>query len=290
MNLVSVIIPTYKRSQSLIRAIKSVLNQTYTNFEIIIVDDNSEISEIKKTKAIADKYQVTYLKNYRSKGGCGARNSGVLSAKGDIIAFLDDDDVFLSNKIDTQLRHLMATTAHATFTDYILNDQIYSSKRGIVQKRRQSGPKEILNFCVPASTSLMMVRKTAIMDVGLFDESLPSFQDLDLWYRLSKNGSIQKCEGLLTEFTIHSEERVSINLEKRIKGLHMIIEKWRGEIECSVGVKNFYNYYYRETLYNNIKYSNLSFMKKIRLYLKLNLSLGFKLKYLAVLPYYILKA
>ena len=103
MKKVSVIIPTYKGSDNLIRAIKSVLNQTYKNIEIIVVDDNDENSIFRKEneerlKSFIDDNKIIYLKHKCNKNGAAARNTGLRKSSGAYITFLDDDDYFLYNK------------------------------------------------------------------------------------------------------------------------------------------------------------------------------------------------
>ena len=98
MNLVSVVIPTYKRSNRLPIAINSVLSQTYSNVEIIVVDDNGENNHTLDTKKILQPYlkknQIKYICHQTNKGGCKARNTGAFAANGTYIAFLDDDDFY----------------------------------------------------------------------------------------------------------------------------------------------------------------------------------------------------
>ena len=106
--LVSVIIPTYKRLGMLGRAIDSVLNQTYNNIEIIIVDDNNEDSEYRKEterfmKKYDDNIEIKYVKHKQNKNGAAARNTGINNANGVYIAFLDDDDEFSPKKIELQI-------------------------------------------------------------------------------------------------------------------------------------------------------------------------------------------
>ena len=108
--LVSVIIPTYKRYDVLSRAIDSALNQTYNNIEIIVIDDNKKESEFrKKTEETMKKYEnnskVKYIKNEKNLGGAETRNVGVKNANGEFIAFLDDDDEFVNDKIEKQMKH-----------------------------------------------------------------------------------------------------------------------------------------------------------------------------------------
>ena len=100
---VSVIIPTYKRPDSLDRAINSVLGQTYPYVEVIVVDDNNPDTEGRrqteaKMASFADNLRVKYVKHEQNKNGAAARNSGAKASTGDFIAFLDDDDEFLPKK------------------------------------------------------------------------------------------------------------------------------------------------------------------------------------------------
>ena len=106
--LVSVVIPTYKRSDKIERAIKSVINQTYKNLEIIVVDDNAKNKEEReKTRNIVKKYKnVKFIENKENLGGALTRNIGIENALGDYIAFLDDDDEYVNSKIEKQLKLL----------------------------------------------------------------------------------------------------------------------------------------------------------------------------------------
>ena len=105
-DVVSVIIPTYKRPKELERAIISVKNQTYKNIEIIVVDDNAnDIEQRKSTEQVVKKYEnIVYIQNKENLGGSKTRNIGIENAKGKYIAFLDDDDEFLPNKIEQQIK------------------------------------------------------------------------------------------------------------------------------------------------------------------------------------------
>ena len=103
-NLVSIIIPTYNREKYLEEAILSIINQTYKNFEILVIDDGSKENYAER---ICNKYNnCTYL--YKKNGGVSsARNFGIKKSKGDFIAFLDDDDVWKINKLEIQLNLLL---------------------------------------------------------------------------------------------------------------------------------------------------------------------------------------
>jgi len=108
--MVSCIIPTYKRSDSLIKAINSILAQTYKNLEVIVVDDNNlddkySLIVQKKLSAIKDK-RLRYVKQKKHKNGAAARNAGIKVARGEYIAFLDDDDEWLPEKLEKQIKYL----------------------------------------------------------------------------------------------------------------------------------------------------------------------------------------
>lgn len=114
--LVSIIIPTYSRPENLCRAIDSVLNQTYSPIEIIVVDDNGEGTEFQlETERILQTYlkdnKITYLKHSVNKNGSAARNTGSRASHGDYIGYLDDDDVFLPTKIEKQVARIQEAYA-----------------------------------------------------------------------------------------------------------------------------------------------------------------------------------
>ena len=110
--MVSVIIPTYKRSDMLPRAIASVLNQSYANIEAVVVDDNNPDTEYRKhTEILMMQYEfdkrVKYVKHSKNFNGSVARNTGIKNSDGEIVAFLDDDDTFYPEKIEKQVEYLL---------------------------------------------------------------------------------------------------------------------------------------------------------------------------------------
>lgn len=109
--LVSVIIPTYKRSVCLLQTIESVLSQTYPSIEIIIVDDNGlgnkfQVETQKKLQKYIDERKIIYIPHEVNKNGAAARNTGFRASKGEYINFLDDDDVLMPEKIEKQVNFL----------------------------------------------------------------------------------------------------------------------------------------------------------------------------------------
>lgn len=109
--MISVITPTYNRAEYLGNSIESVLSQTYSDFELIIVDDNPNESEArKKTEEVIKKYsdpRIRYIRNPMNLGGAAARNRGIDEARGEYIAFLDDDDMYLPDRLDAQYKQMV---------------------------------------------------------------------------------------------------------------------------------------------------------------------------------------
>lgn len=139
--LVSVVVPTYKRQLNYIsRAIRSLLNQTYGNIEILLIDDNPLDYELSSDiKAYADGLgtdKIVYIKNEKNLGGSLSRNVGIFAAKGEYITFLDDDDEYMPQKIEKQLEFMLKTDADLSFCNMIiygLNGEVcdYRDHKGI---------------------------------------------------------------------------------------------------------------------------------------------------------------
>lgn len=225
---VSVIIPTYNRAHLVGRAIQSVLNQTYQDFEIIVIDDGSTdntediIREFQKT----DK-RIKYIKHEKNKGGSAARNTGIKAARGEYIAFQDSDDEWLPEKLEKQMR--VFENAHpevgVVYTGFlrIENDKENYIPSSWVIKKEGNIHNELLkgNF---VTTQSIVARKECFEKAGIFDESLPRLQDWELVIRLSKCYNF-KCidEPLLTSpFTPDS---ISANNDALIKAAELILAK-----------------------------------------------------------------
>lgn len=181
--LVSVILPTYNRDAFVSRAIDSVLSQTYPNFELIVVDDGSTDN----TTGVLATYGKRINVIQRNNGGVSAaRNSGIRCAVGDYIALLDSDDYWLPEKLAEQ------TTFFKSQPDALIcqTEEIWirNGKRVNPKKRHQKFSGMIFEKTLPlclVSPSAVMMRRSLIDEVGLFDETLPACEDYDLWLRIS---------------------------------------------------------------------------------------------------------
>lgn len=192
ITIVSVIIPTYKRSDTLENAIESVLKQTFSQLEVIVVDDNSEGDEFRAaTEIFMMKYEnnpkVVYLKHAVNKNGSAARNTGIKFSNARYISFLDDDDDFFPTKIEKQVQMLenssenfggICCNHNKLFGNYIYKiSNIQTVENGNYLSKLLSGESDL------AAGSTLMVRKTIFDDIGYFDESFRRHQDWEFLVR-----------------------------------------------------------------------------------------------------------
>lgn len=193
MNLVSVIIPSYNSGKFLNKAIESVINQTYKNLEIIIVNDGS----IDETEKIAKDWQeknerIKYLKHQKNRGPSAARNTGIRNSQGEYIAFLDADDIWLPQKTEIQLKEIKERNVDLIFSNWY----IWEPEKGIKVKAFDSNPiqdnrENLLNFLIKknfGNPSTSLFQKISLEKIGLFDQKLRSSEDYDLWIRFCLNG------------------------------------------------------------------------------------------------------
>ncbi|MDY6792708.1 MAG: glycosyltransferase [Thermodesulfobacteriota bacterium] len=181
---VSVIIPTYNRGWILKEAIDSVLSQHFDNIELIVVDDGSTDNTMDILDAYARDIIVLRQDN---RGVSAARNAGISCASGQLIAFLDSDDLWLSGKVSSQVDFFHSNPAALICQTEEL--WLRNGKRVNPKKRHQKFSGMIFKHCLPlciVSPSAVMMRKRIFDKTGMFDESLPACEDYDLWLRISR--------------------------------------------------------------------------------------------------------
>jgi glycosyltransferase involved in cell wall biosynthesis len=223
--LISVIIPTYNSASFVAQSVESVLQQTYENIEIIVVDDGSTDG----TEAVLAPYKdrVRYIK--KANGGpSGARNLGITEAKGEFIAFQDADDIWLPEKAALQVEHFrqnphfgVVFTGSVRFNENgLLDSNIrkgYTVPTGMVFDR-------LLTEHFVAMPSVM-VRRSCLDEVGLFEETLIGNEDFNLYLRLARKYAFGFVNQVLVRIRIH-KNNLSDNLEQmcedEIKNLEQI--------------------------------------------------------------------
>lgn len=213
--LVSIIIPTYKRSNMIENAIKSVLNQTYKNIEIIVIDDNANNPlEREKTSNIIKKYEgIKYIQNKNNLGGALTRNEGIINSNGKYIAFLDDDDIFYPTKIEKQMSLIKELEKKGKKIGMIYCDKTKYDKDNNHKKSPKINLKgnilleHMLNKM--ETTSTWLCPKEVLLNVGMF-ENVKAHQDNILLMKILGNGySIDKVKEYLVDFYIHNGDGIT---------------------------------------------------------------------------------
>jgi glycosyltransferase involved in cell wall biosynthesis len=224
---VSIIIPTYNRAHLLVRAIRSVLNQTFQDFELIVVDDASIDNTQEIVKAFGEG-RIKYIKHKENKGGSAARNTGIKLSKGIYIAFLDDDDEWLPTKLEKQIDRFRKSSDRVGLVyswAEIIDDKgnlimkFHSTKKGKVLREIFKG-----NF-IPSST--VIVKKSCFDKVGLFDESFTSCQDREMWTRIASKYEVEVVPEYLARHHRHSGFSIGTSPKKSIYGYYQYFTKFQ---------------------------------------------------------------
>lgn len=231
MYKVSVIIPTYKRSGMLCRAIESVLKQTYSTVEVVVVDDNDPYTEWRnKTMAKMERYKgdnrVKYVCHDKNRNGSVARNTGIKAASGELVTYLDDDDVYTLDKIEKQVDYLLAHPEYrAVYCGWKREGHIFMPEgEGDLSYGILSGSNIII------TNSIMMWRKDAL-DCGGWNENLRRHQEaayLLNYFRMG--GKIGRLKEVLVEFDTTDRTNVS-NPQLTESQLLYILREYKDLIE-----------------------------------------------------------
>ena len=182
MSTVSVIIPTFNRAATILRAVKSVLQQSYKDFELIVVDDASH----DETRSILEKQsdvKALYLDS--SQGVSNARNRGVAVSKGKWVAFLDSDDEWLPHKLEKQLDWVERERISVVHSEEIW---IRNGRRVNPKKKHAKCGGDIFERCLKLcliSPSAVMMRRELFEEMGGFDVEFPVCEDYDLWLKIT---------------------------------------------------------------------------------------------------------
>lgn len=185
--LVSVVIPTYKRPDKLERAVESVLSQSYSNLELLLVNDNEPNDDyskalIERTVKYKSDSRFHLLLQEKHINGAVARNFGIKQAIGEYVAFLDDDDWWEPNKLEEQIKELSSLSGDwggvsCKFTSYNADGEVISKSK---KYRDGNIYKDVLNLQSDVATGTLLLRHKCLDEAGYFDESLKRNQDIQL--------------------------------------------------------------------------------------------------------------
>ena len=233
--LVSAIVTTCRRPKEIVlRAVKSIIGQTYPHMEIIVVDDSGNDydgrDEVKKAvlglKSSTDK-ELFYFENETRSGACVARNVGLDNCRGEFVAFLDDDDEWRSDKIEKLISAFSDDTVMVYSNCLNVYDKTGERKIAHDYKEFRSGNiyPHLIKHNFIGSTSIPLIRTQPLKDAGGFDPLMRSAQDYDAWLRISKIGKINYLNEPLTVYHVHKGDRITTDPQKKIDGLERLNEK-----------------------------------------------------------------
>ncbi len=232
--LVSVVIPTYNRASILKKTIHSVLQQTYKKLEIIIVDDGSTDNTSQIVKDFNFK-QIVYMRKEHA-GASSARNEGIRNSKGKYISFLDSDDIWMPEKIEAQL-NVFKNSRFNPGVIYCGIGYIDDDGKKIREEKLPAYKGDIFLYLLGArrnvvlgAGSTVLIKRECFEECGLFDEILPSRQDLDLLIRIAKKFTFDYVPKSLVKIRIHNE-RISSNMENIIKGRKLLFRKTYNDLK-----------------------------------------------------------
>ena len=227
--MISVIIPTHNRANLISRAIESVRKQTIDDrIEIIVVSDGSTDNTREVVSGYSD---VRFFEYFPGVNGNHARNTGVKNAGGDYVAFLDDDDEWLPEKLSRQIEAMQKENAGLSYTGV----RIVYDNEGIQYLGRpgESGDLKkriLIDNCI-GSTSTVVVKKSLFEEAGGFDEKLGALQDYDLWIRLCQLTRVSCIpEPMILYHNYTNKKQVSSDTKKYEDAFHAIEQKYAGEL------------------------------------------------------------
>ena len=207
-DLVSAVITTHNRAMLLKRAIESVFDQTYKNIECIVVDDASSDD----TNLICKNYNLQYIfipKN-ESKGGNYARNLGIKASHGKYVAFLDDDDYWLPEKIQKQVSLIEGKDCELVhcgrICEFVAPDGTISYKESLPSLEYWGDMHKKILFTICTTTTNILTKRSALFDVGLFDENLKFWQEYELTIRLAQRKPFYFVDDVLSVYRIDKKD------------------------------------------------------------------------------------
>lgn len=229
---VSVIVATYRREASLKIALESLINQTYESTEIIVVDDNANSKWNKKVEDIINEinllHSIVYIKNEINKGSAETRNIGIKVASGEYITFLDDDDIYLPNKIKNQVGHMIENNSDYSIT----NLDLYDESGRLIEKRtrkyiKRNDKENLLRYHLMhhlTGTDTIMFRKDYLLSIGGF----PPINVGDEFYLMKNaieaNGAFSYLPLCDVQAYVHTETDGLSSGNSKIKGENELYE------------------------------------------------------------------
>ena len=246
MPKVSVIIPAYNAMTYLPQTVESVLKQTFTDFEIIIVNDGSSDEIEQWVDTITD--NRVKLVSQKNQGTAAARNTGIADAKGEYIAFLDSDDLWEASNLEKQVHCLDKNPDVGLVYVWVKSIDAKGNYLGQIYGNDPEGYvwEKLLQENIIRSGSAAMVRRVCFEKSGVFDQNIKLAEDWEMWIRIARNYSFAVIKEPLVSYRFHANNKS----QNRIKG----IDKFRLIIEKSFQSVPFELLYLRNKSYSRINF------------------------------------
>jgi glycosyltransferase involved in cell wall biosynthesis len=229
---VTVVIPTQGRWRLLRRTLAGALRQRGVELEVVIVDDASSDETAERLAELEDR-RVRPIRHDVRRHVAAARNAGIAAARGEWIAFLDDDDLWAPNKLRLQLSAAAAERADFAWCAGLVVD----SRCSILETWPARDPDEILALLLrgnwmPAGASNVVARAELVRDLAGFDEKLRHFADWDLWIRLAAAGRGAACPEALVAYVRHSRNTILMDSGRLVREFRALAAKHRAAADC----------------------------------------------------------
>lgn len=227
---ISIIIPSYNREKVIVRTLDSILAQTFEDWECLIVDDHSTDS----TWAVLEEYaskspKIRIFKNERTKGACGARNTGLWKAESDLVQFFDSDDEMypelLSDLYNQLSEDVDVVTCWTNVVD-VNTDKIVKTFENITEGNIHS---DLMTEKTYVDTNCALIRKSVVDRIGGWSEDCPSYQEWDFHLRLSKVAMYKTHKKHLINYNVGGADTISKSLPKYVAGRLYILGKYKKE-------------------------------------------------------------
>jgi glycosyltransferase involved in cell wall biosynthesis len=236
---ISVVIPTHNRPALLRRAIESVLTQTTPAFEILIVDD-ANCSDAAMLVSSYNTDKISYIKNESGNGASSSRNIGAEFAKGEFIAFLDDDDVWFADKLLKQSELITQKSLDAVFSRILIKYEGTDISYSTTACMPDNPPEAICIENFIGATISSVIKRKLFLDLSGFDVSFPAREEYDLWIRLIQSGAHVDIieEPLCISFrSLTNRERISRNIVNYENAIKLLNQKHHNLIEAVLSEK-----------------------------------------------------
>ncbi len=233
MKKVSIVMPYYKKRLFFYKTLTSIKNQSYKNFEIIIIYDDEDITEYYYLKKIIKKYKKIKILINKSNLGAGlSRNKGIKFAKGTFIAFCDCDDIWKKNKLKTQINFMTKENIDFSYTAYnVINEKDEILKRKYFQERADF--RSLLRHCYLGLSTVIVKKK--LLKKNLNFSNLKTKEDYALWLKLAKKGVVMKgINQTLSSWRKTSDSLSSPIFQKIFDGFKVYNKELKLNIICSL--------------------------------------------------------